>query len=372
MDKSSRAGASTDSQIDGEIDGRVDESRRLPAGLAYPHGEAIPDQGGVIEVAENILWIRLPLPMKLDHVNVYALDDGGGWTIVDTGFMTETTKGLWADLLNGPLAAKPVRRVIATHHHPDHIGLAGWFQTEHGASLWATRTAWLTARMLTLDHHERISEASLRHMKRAGASEARMDAARAREPMNFSRVVAPLPPGYKRIQDGQRIEIGGRMWRIFTGDGHAPEHATFWSVEGELVLAGDQILPRISPNLGVHPTEPEADPVGDWLNSCKKFQPYAREDHYVLPGHNRPFTGLPKRLTQLIENHHGAVRRLTKFMTEPRSAVECFDTIYKRRIGDGEYGLAMVEAIAHLNHMHAAGEAERRLDADGVLRFTAI
>lgn len=351
------------------MDKQIDESRRLPAGLAYPHGEAIPGPAEAIEVADRILWLRLPLPMTLDHVNVYALDDGDGWTIVDTGFQTGKTKTMWEEALAGPLAAKPVKRVIATHHHPDHIGLAAWFQGEKGASLWTTRTAWLFARMLTLDHHERTSEPNLLHMKRAGADEATLEWARNREPMNFSRVVAMLPPGYKRIKDGDRIEMGGRTWRVFTGDGHAPEHATFWSVDGDLVIAGDQILPRISPNLGVYPTEPEADPVGEWLASCKKFQPYATERHVVLPGHNRPFTGLPKRLEQLIDNHHGAIKRLRKHLIEPRSAIDCFDTIFKRKIGQGEFGLAMVESIAHLNHMYAVGEADKRLDADGVLRF---
>lgn len=355
--------------MDKLTDAPLDESRRLPAGLAYPHGEAIPAPGGAIEVAERILWLRLPLPMTLDHVNVYALDDGDGWTIVDTGFQTGKTKAIWADLMNGPLAAKPIRRIVASHHHPDHIGLAGWFQTAHAASLWTTRTAWLFARMLTLDHQERTSEPNLLHMKRAGADAARLEWARAREPMNFSRIVAPLPPGYRRLKDGERIEMGGRAWRVFTGDGHAPEQATFWSADGEVVISADQILPRISPNIGVFATEPDADPLGEWLASCKKFLPYAREGHLALPGHNRPFTGLPKRLDQLIANHHGVIRRLRKFLHRPRTAIECYDTIYKRPIRDGEFGLAMVEAIAHLNHMMTTGEAERRMGADGAYRF---
>ncbi|MFV0473110.1 MAG: MBL fold metallo-hydrolase [Pikeienuella sp.] len=354
---------------DGQEETPLDESRRLPAGLAYPHGEDVPAPGEAIEVAERVLWLRLPLPMKLDHVNVYALDDGDGWTILDTGFQTDRTKAIWADLMNGPLAAKPVRRVVASHHHPDHIGLAGWFQEQHGASLWTTRTSWLFARMLTLDHQDQVTEPALLHMKRAGADEARLEWQRRREPMNFSRVVAPMPLGYRRIRDGERIQMGGRAWRIFTGDGHAPEQATFWSADNELVLSADQILPRISPNVGVFATEPEADPLGEWLASCKKFQPFAREGHTALPGHNRPFTGLPKRLGQLIDNHHGVIRRLARFLDQPRTAIECFDTIYKRPIRDDEFGLAMVEAIAHLNHMRATGEAERTLDGDGAYRF---
>ena len=338
------------------------------AKINYPWPDP-PAEGTATQIADGVLWMRLPLPMALDHVNVYALDDGDGWTVIDTGFMTGRTKAIWADILNGPLAAKPLRRVVVTHHHPDHIGLAGWLQTAHGASLWTTRTAWLYARMLTLSHEDRTTEATLLHMKRAGASVEMLDWARNREPWNFSRVVAPLPPGYRRIKEGDRVEMGGRVWRVFMGDGHAPEHATFWSADGEVVISGDQVLPRISPNLGVHANEPEADPVGEWLASCKKLKPHARERHLTLPGHTRPFTGLPKRLEQLIDNHHGAIRRLRKFLAEPRSAVDCFDTIYKRRIDKGEFSLAMVEAIAHLNHMYETGEAAKRLDADGVIRF---
>ena len=108
--------------------------------IRYPH-EAAPDPGTALEVAPGILWIRLPLPMALDHVNIYALDDGDGWTLIDTGIGSRKSREIFTRLLDGPLAGKPVRRVLVTHHHPDHIGLAGWFMAEHGAELWITRTA---------------------------------------------------------------------------------------------------------------------------------------------------------------------------------------------------------------------------------------
>lgn len=348
--------------------GVVDERERLPQGLRYPFEDRIPEHGEAIEIADGILWLRFPLPMALDHVNVYALDDGPGWTIIDTGFSTSLTRKIWEQALAGPLVGKPVTRVIGTHHHPDHIGLAGWFQ-DRGAAFWTTRMGFFYCRALQLDHHDTLSEYNIQHMRRAGAPAEVIEAAIARGPWNFSSVTDPLRPGFIRIKDDDIVEMGGRRWLVVTGDGHAPEHATFWCEDEDIVITGDQILPRISPNLGVYPTEPEADPVGEWLYSCEKLQPYANESHLALPGHNRPFTGVPKRLEQLIENHHGALKRLRRELTTPKSAVDCFNAIFKRPIKSGEFGLAMVEAIAHLNHMYAEGEVTRRLDPDGAYRF---
>lgn len=346
----------------------LDESQRLGAGVRYPHGETIPAPGEAIEVAEGILWFRLPLPLKLDHVNIYALDDGNGWTIIDTGFQSDASYDAWAVALAGPLAGKPVRRVVVTHHHPDHIGLAGWFKQEHGAEIWATRTSWLQARLMISEDSDDAFSAQITHMTCAGAPAEMIELAHKRRGF-FTGFVHPLTPGYKRIKEGDRIEMGGRMWRVFIGNGHAPEHATFWSADSELVIAGDQILPKISPNLGVYPAEPEADPVGEWIEACERFATYARDGHLVLPGHNRPFTGLPKRLAMLIDNHHGALKRLTKYLDDWRSAVDCFDTIYKRSIHKNEFGLAMGEAIAHVNHLFDTGAAEKRFGPDGVIRF---
>ena len=324
-----------------------------------------PAEGAAVEVAEGILWMRLPLPMALDHVNVYALDDGDGWTVIDTGFDSRRGRAIWEALKAGPLAGRPIRRVIVTHHHPDHIGLAGWLQAA-GAELVTTRTAWLYARMLVLDEQPRPVAEQLAFWRGAGMNAALLARRAEERPFNFADVVAPLPLGFTRIAEGCRITAGGRRWRVLCGDGHAPEHATLWEEDGPLILGGDQLLPGISANIGVYPTEPMADPLAEWIASCERFRPLARADHLVLPGHKLPFTGLPLRLEQMIENHHGALDRLRAHLDQPRSAADCFPPLFKRPIGEGEYGLALVEAVAHLNYLLHRGELRRFLNDDGI------
>ncbi len=303
--------------------------------------------------------------MKLDHVNVYALDDGDSWTVIDTGFASKKTKGIWQSLMDGPLQGKPISRVIVTHHHPDHVGLAGWLQSDFGAELITTRTAWLFARMLTLDVQSTPVPETLAFWRSAGMDPELFDKRAAERPFNFGDIVAPMPLGYTRIRQGDVITMGGRTWDIHIGNGHAPEHATFWSRDDHLVISGDQILPSISPNIGVYATEPMADPIGDWLEACERLAPLARDEHLVLGGHKLPFTGLPTRMRQLIDNHHGALARLADFLDTPKSAGECFAPLFKRRIGEGEYGLALVEAIAHLSHLYQTGHATRTRRQDG-------
>ena len=327
--------------------------------------ENAPEEGSAIEVAEGVLWFRLPLPMKLDHVNCYALADDDGWTIIDTGFDTRRTRAIWAKLLDGPLAGRPVARVLVTHHHPDHVGLAGWFQRNFGAELITTRTAWHFARMLLLDEQMVPVDETLAYWRAAGMDAAIYEARKAERPFNYADIVADMPLGFRRIKEGDAIRLGGRDWDIRIGNGHAPEHATLWSRDCDLVIGGDQLLATISPNLGVYATEPEADPVGEWLEACERLQGFARDDQLVLPGHKLPFTGLPTRMRQLIDNHHGALKRLEQFLETPHVAADCFTPLFKRKIGDGEYGLALVEAVAHLNHLYGMGKITRTRREDG-------
>lgn len=337
------------------------------AGIAHPFDRR-PGPGEALQVADGVLWMRITLPMALNHVNVYALDDGDGWTIVDTGMMTDQARAEWQALLSGPLGGKPVRRVVVTHHHPDHVGLAGGF-VARGAELCIPRMAWYLTRMLTLDVQPVHRPEALAFYRRCGLPPDRMARLERERPYNFADRVQSLPLGFTRLREGGVICMGGRTWDIRMGDGHAPEQATFWSRDDALVIGADQLLPGISPNLGVYPTEPEADPVAEWIASCDHLAPFARQDHLVLPGHKLPFTGLPFRLQQMVRNHHAALDRLESALARPLTVPACFAALYMREIGDGEYSLALAEAVAHLNHLHQTGRARRWLADDGAWRW---
>lgn len=308
--------------------------------------------------------------MALDHVNVYVIDEGDSWTIIDTGFWSKKTQSIWSDIKEKWFSDKPIGKVIVTHHHPDHVGLAGWFQTEFKAELLMSRTAWLMARMLRLDYQKLPTEETINFWRRAGMDDLILNERATGKPFNFGDSVHEMPLGFRRIIDGEKIILGNRSWIVRVGNGHAPEHLTLWCEDEPIVIAGDQIISSISPNLGVYATEPDADPVQEWLTSCEAFLPFSNDKQLVLPGHKLPFYGLPHRLKQLIENHHSALKRLVAFLKEPQTAVDCFPVLFNRKISDNEYGLALVEAVAHLNHLYRKKIVKRELNSKGAYVYT--
>lgn len=335
------------------------EERR---GLFYPLGRWIPEAGKLHEVADGVFWLRMPLPFSLDHINLWVLDDPDGWTLVDTGLGAPSCKTVWNDLLAGPLSGKPIARVLVTHYHPDHLGMAGWLTYKTGAPLVMARTEYLMARMLTLDVSDSPPEQAVGFYARAGWPAASVEAFRGKGWGRFSLVVSRLPPSFSRIADGDVLRIGNRDWRIVVGRGHTPEHACLVSDADGLMIAGDQVLPRITSNVSVYPTEPDADPLGDWLDSIEHLR-HLDPGLYVLPAHNEPFTGLHVRLDQLAEDHHRKLDALRDFIGTPRTAFECFEVLFRRAISADEIMMATGETLAHLHYLERRGRARR--DASG-------
>ncbi|MCP1169475.1 MBL fold metallo-hydrolase [Limimaricola litoreus] len=330
-----------------------------------------PAPGTAIETAPGVLWMQLPLPWALNHVNAYAFDDGDGWTVIDTGLDTTRIRAVWESLLSGPLDGRPLRRVVVTHHHPDHVGLAGWLCAQGDAELVMPRTGYLMSRMLRAEEQSLPPREVVQFYKRAGMDAELLAQRRTERPFNFVDWVAPLPLSYSRIREGDAIRIGGRDWTVRMGEGHAAEHATFWEQGGDLVIGGDQLLPGISPNLGVQPTEPENDPVTDWIASCEKLAAFARPDQLVLPGHKKPYRGLPARLDQMAQGHRDALDRLAKHLAVPRKGGDCFAPLFRRSVTRDSYGLGLAEALGHLNALVAQGRASREMGDDGAWRWRA-
>jgi glyoxylase-like metal-dependent hydrolase (beta-lactamase superfamily II) len=338
--------------------------RAAGRGLSYPFAIP-PSPGEAVEVADGVLWMRLAMPLALDHINVYAVEDGEGWALVDTGLGLPAGRAEWEALLAGPLAGRRATRIICTHMHPDHIGLAGWLCERFEAPLVMTRLEYITARMLLADMGRPAPESGAAFYRAAGWNAAQLGTYR-REFGQFGRAVAPMPSGYVRMRENDRLSIGGRDWRVVVGEGHSPEHACLWREADGVVLGGDQILPKISSNVSVWPTEPDADPLGDWLKSLERMKTVFPDEVLVLPSHGEPFLGVQARLDALLRGHHAALRRLERTLREPKRAVDVFAALFARPVDDRVRGMATGESLAHLNYLLSRGRALRTRDEHGV------
>jgi glyoxylase-like metal-dependent hydrolase (beta-lactamase superfamily II) len=329
------------------------EGKTERARYDYPFA-APPEPGTKLEVAPGVWWVRMPLPFSLKWINLWLIEDGEGWTLVDTGIQTSETKTHWRTIFAEHLGGKPITRVIVTHMHPDHVGLAGWITRKFQCELWMSRLEYLTCRVLVADTGREAPEAGVTFFRAAGWEQEDLDRYVDRFG-GFGKAVSQLPDAYRRLSDNQEISIGGRTWRIVTGCGHSPEHACLYCPELNVLISGDQILPRISSNVSVFPTEPEADPLTDWLNSCRKVKAAVPADVLTLPAHNEPFYGAHKRLDALVEGHETGMRRLLSRLDEPRRAVDLFVALFARAIDKDTLGMATGETLAHLNCLRGRG-----------------
>lgn len=351
------------------LDGVEQSAPRERDGLKYPF-EAKPEPGKTVEVLPGIHWIRQPLPFQLNHINVWLIEDGDGWAVVDTGINSGTSKKLWEQVFTH-LGGKPVKRVIVTHLHPDHVGLAGWLTEKFDVPLYMSRTDYLLCRTLVMDTGQPAPEEGVQFYRAAGFPEEALQTYRQRFG-GFGMGVYRLPQSYRRLVDGQELIIGKHRWRIVVGRGHAPEHACLWCPELKVMISGDQILPRISSNVSVFPTEPEANPLQEWLDSCKHLRALIPDDTLICPAHNEPFYGVSTRMQQLIDGHEDGMTKLLAMCTTPQRAVDVFPALFRTKITMGNYGMAAGESLAHLNCLIARNQIRRTTDADGIVWYQTI
>jgi len=325
-------------------------------------------------VAPGIHGLRLPLPFQLNHINVWLLEDRmpdgrPGWTLIDTGVASNLTRGLWDSVATDLMQGLPVRQVIVTHFHPDHIGLADWLCHRFGAPLRMTRTEWLLARMLSLDNSEEIAEAG-RHFYTSMGLEPDMLTALTVRGNAYARGVPMVPARFDRIADGDRLRIGDRDWTIITSGGHSPEHACLYSADGDIFIAGDMVLPRISPNVSVWPAEPFADPLAEFLGGLGRLRALPANS-LALPSHGSPFSDLHGRIDELIRHHAERLDEAVGFCAEgPRTIAEITRLMFNRALDTHQMSFAAGEALAHLNHLERQNRLSRQRREDGVWLFS--
>ncbi len=356
---------------------------RLPArtgedGICYPWS-APPEPGSVAWLDGGIGWVRMPLPWALDHINLYLLPDDavgadGRFALVDTGIRSPETRRLWRRLARQSGAAHPgalLTRVLLTHHHPDHLGLAGWFAEHFRLPVHASRVCWLYAHSLWHQKGRSVPDEVLAFFRRAGFSEDKLEKMRESGWGRYRQGVARLPIGMRRITPDTPLDLGGTRWWPIETAGHAPGHISLYSPERGILVSGDQLLPEISSNVSVYPGEPFGNPLDEWLVSLARLKALP-EDTLTLPAHNRPFRGIHHRLDRLIARHLERLAAVAALChKDARSALDVFPALYRRRVMGLEVMMATGEAIAHLHFLEAEGIVTRREGRDGIARFRA-
>jgi glyoxylase-like metal-dependent hydrolase (beta-lactamase superfamily II) len=355
--------------------------------IDYPFDQT-PAPGAALAVAAGVHWLRMPLPFALDHINLWLLEDGAGYTAVDTGIALDPVKEAWRAVLAGaPENSAPqgyflrgaltgrraikLTRQIVTHFHPDHLGLAAWLEAETGAPLWMTQGEYLTAQLIAEGVAPFGVAAMLDFFRAHGLGTAPL-AALEKRGNAYKRGVPAIPATFRRLAEGDVLAIGGRDWRVIVGYGHAPEHASLYCESLGVLISGDMLLPRISTNISVFAANPDGDPLGQFLDSIARLTALPA-DTLVLPSHGRPFRGLHARVEQLHTHHaERCAELLAACAAQPQSAAELLPVLFGRPIDDAHQTMfAMGEAIAHLNHLEKLRRLER-IPENGIIRYASL
>lgn len=340
--------------------------------LEYAFGDRRPEGAETMEVAPGVHWIRMAIPIPgLDYINLWLLEDGDGWTIVDTGLKSSKITAWWEEIFESKLGGKPVKRVICTHFHTDHVGQAGWLTDRWNCMLWMSLGEWAFGRTMALDVAERVPEDVVDHYRRIGYSEEMLEALRERGFHRVSKMMTPIPRAFRRLTHDQRFKIGSNTWRVIVGRGHSPEHVALFCENLNVLISGDQILPAITPHIGVYPAEPDANPLALYLETLDNFR-FLPDDVLILPAHGDPFRNLHARINYLQDHHRARLKALWHAAPEWTSIRDLLPFLFRRELREDDMPLAFSEAISHIHMLIGRGRMERKMGDDGVYRYRSV
>ncbi|MDG1731416.1 MAG: MBL fold metallo-hydrolase [Thalassotalea sp.] len=322
--------------------------------LEYPMTPPMPD-GSVVEIADGLLWLRMPMPMALDHINLYLVEDDDGWFIIDTGLNTAKTRELWPTVVERHCNGKPIKGVICTHFHYDHSSLSSWLMQTFNVPLYMTYGEFYTLKSMSSGIANLGSEQQLDFYHRTGIPRDQVDVIF--DKCRKDPFIKYSPPSFIRIREGEVLTIGRRRWQIIIGEGHSPEHACLYCEEDRLLLAGDQLLPEISSNILVSEMEPQAQPLTNWFHSLEKLKSLHVET-LVLPAHGPVFRQMHLRVQQLIEHHVDTLDSIREFTLQETefNAYQAMKFMFKRSLSPIETMMALGETLAHLNWLESNGD----------------
>jgi len=337
--------------------------------LHYPHAVP-PSAGELIEVARGVFWLRMPLPFQLNHINLWLLRDGDGWTIVDTGFPDDAVRASWQKIIER--LDGPVKRLIVTHFHPDHLGLATWLMEQTAAPLWMTSGEFLTAHAVWHEVAGHGARFMVEQFRQHGLDTDHL-AKFEKRGSGYRKAVPALPEYYHRLKAGDVAMVDGKGWEILIGHGHAPEHMALYCAELDVLISGDMLLPKISTNISVFAATPDANALSWFLDSLDEMAGEMPANTLVLPSHGLPFFGVQPRVAALHAHHAERLHALEISCEHaPKSAAELLDVLFQRALDTHQTMFAMGEAIAHLNYLEQAGRLSRSTGSDGVIRFLRL
>ena len=348
--------------------------------LSFPLGETLPALGQALEVAPGILWLRMQLPFALDHINLWLLEDSEetatgvrkGWTAVDCGVTNPGTQAAWEQVFAGPMKGLPILRVLVTHMHPDHMGLAHWLCEKFNAPLLMSATEYQSATLSTHGTSNFGGVGTQQFFSSNGWNNPEDQEKVNERVFYYSKMVPKVPETYRRLMEGQVLKIGAYTWRCISGFGHSPEHMALYSQEANVLISGDMVLPKISTNVSVYTQEPEANSLSLFLNSLKKFADLPANT-LVMPSHGRVFRGLHTRIAQLVQHHEDRLEDvLVACQEKAGSAHDMLTVIFKRPLDFHQTTFAMGESVAHLHALWHAGKMKRFQDEQGVWRFQTL